>query len=601
MKKNFKRIASFFFALVLGLSAMMFNVTTLQAEEEATAYLTFAAGDWGVQYWMDGNDYAPVVATTQAVTGNGQYTVSLDLTGTEAGFAAGIAFLDVEISNGESLYPDSFMTIDSLKINGEDVEIGKTYTSSDDDIATRTNLFNEWVSEVDKGRTADGDATDVSAVVFDRDAYPEVKTIEVTFTLGDGVAFGNSAPVGQPLPEEGTTAYISIADNSWTYQYWFDGNDYAPVVASNATVTGFGQYTTALDFTGVEGGSLPDIVFMDVEVKDGELYFPNSYMQIDEVKINGEAIDYGATYTNSDNGTDTRTNLFNAWVEKVEEGRTNGLDYSEVSAQPVDGTAYTAIETVEVTFTLIEGEPLEEVEEDYEMPSEFNAFMMFSDVSGAWETYAPGVSGDTAVIGDGKYSVYVKAEDIGAEAQATEGQVFLIDIENLGEAMVHLGTLQEADDASLTVTDLEVTVEVFVDGVKVDSKNKNILTGDLEGNGRLRLELYNVWGSGTADLPVVMPGLLTPAEEIRVDFTLVGTGLNTGAVIEEEAAPVEEVKEEEKTETIEAEAAEPEAEVVEEPAPVEDEVDGLSTGVIVGIVVAIAAVIGGGAYFLKKK
>ena len=536
MTKNWKKILISFMALVMMITTMgLFSVA--MAEGETTAYLSFASEDWAVQYWFDGNDYAPVVATTQEVTGYGQYTVSLDFTGTDAGFASGIAFLDVEIANGEGAYPDSYMTIDSLKINGEAVELGKTYTSSDDDVATRTNLYNEWVAEVEKGRTADGDAADVTAVPLDKSAFSEIQTIEVTFTLGDGVAFGGGAPAAMDLPEEGTTAYISMADNSWAVQYWFDGNDYSPVVANNATVTGYGQYTVSLDFTGTDAGSCPDIVFMDVEVKDGELYFPNCYMQIDSVLINGEAVELGNTYTSSDNGKDTRTNLYNAWVAEVAEGRVaEGLDLTQVSAVPVDAAAYTNIQTVEVTFTLMEGEAVEAPEEEYVMPTEFNAFMMFSDVSGAWETYAPGASGDTTVIGDGKYEVYVKAADIGATGQATEGQVFLVDIEELGRAMVELGTLREAEDGSLTDTDVKVTVEVYVDGEKVTSKDSNILVGDIEGNGRLRLELYNVWGTGTADVPVVMPNLLTPADEIKVVFTLEGTGLNTGAVIEEEPA-----------------------------------------------------------------
>ncbi len=593
MRMVMKKILVSCLTMAMVLSSMVFLAAPVNAEEEATAYLSFASEDWEVQYWFDGNDYAPIVANNVAVSGYGQYTVSLDLTGVDGGVAKGTAFLDVEISNGEALFPNSFMTIDAFKINGEAIEIGKTYTSSDDDVATRTNLLNEWVETVDKGRTVDGDSTDVSPTHFDKGNYPEISTIEVTFTLGEGVAFGAAeVAVASELPAEGTPAFISMADNSWSYQYWFDGNDYAPVVANNAMVTGYGQYTTSLDFTGVDGGVCPDLVFMDVEIKDGEGYFPNSYMQIDAVKINGEEVVVGQTFTNTDNGTDTRTNLFNQWVEEVTEGRTNGLDYSEVSAVPIDGASYTNIETVEVTFTLIEGEALiEEVVEEYVMPTEFNAFLMFSDVSGAWESYAPGVSGDTTVIGDGKYSVYIKGTDIGATGQATAGQVFLIDIEELGRAMVELGTLREADDEALTDTDLEVTVEVFVDGTKVSSKNKNILIGDLEGNGRLRLELYNAWGSGTVDNPVVMESFLTPADEIRVDFTLIGTGLNTGFVIEEEPkATVEEVAEpetDEKATTDMEDSAEPEKTS--------------SAGLVAGIIVAIIAIVSGGAYVMKKR
>ncbi len=582
--KNSRRLFVLLLAFAVILNTMTFLAVPSLADGETTAYLSFADTEWAAQYWFDGKDYSPVVANNKVVTGYGQYTVSLDFTGVTAGFAKGIAFMDVEISGGETAYPNSFMTIDSLKINGEAVTLGKTYTSSDDGIATRTNLYNEWVPEVTEGRTVDGDNTDVTPIAFDKAAYTEIKTIEVTFTLGAGVPFGDAVGKSIPLPAEGTTAYITMADSSWTYQYWFDGKDYAPVVANNTTVTGYGQYTVSLDFTGVTGGVCPDIAFMDVEVKDGELYFPYCYMQIDSVKINGEAIEYGKTYTSSDNKKDTRTNLFNSWVGEVPaEARTNGLDIAEVTPVPVDAASHTGIKTIEVTFTLMEGAPVEVVKEEYVMPSEFNAFMMFSDVSGAWTKYEPGTPGDTKVIGDGTYTVYLKAADIGATGQATEGQVFLVDIEELGRAMVELGTLRESDTGALTDTDATVSVEVYVDGKKVNSKNSNILTGDIEGNGRFRIELYNVWGSGTADNPVVMPDLLTPADEIKVIFTLQGTGLNTGAAVPEET-PVS---------TPEATPVAAEVEVVDE--------GGMSTGLIIGIVVVAVVIIGGVLFFILKK
>jgi hypothetical protein len=180
-----------------------------------------------------------------------------------------------------------------------------------------------------------------------------------------------------------------------------------------------------------------------------------------------------------------------------------------------------------VTFTIEEGEFFLEVIDEfegYELPESFNAFMMFSDTGGFWESYAPGTDGDCDVLGDGVYVVSLSADDIGATGQAVAGQVFLIDIEGLGKAMRFMGTLNDEND-----TDLEVEIRVFVDGTEVTVNNANILKGDLEGNDRLRLEFYNTWGTGTADNPVVSPDVLTPETEIVVWFKLVGTGLNTDA------------------------------------------------------------------------
>lgn len=569
MKKQYKKMLGLFLAFALILSGVITPTPVSFAADEAVAYISFATGDWAAQYWNDGNDYAPVKLTTQKVTGYGQYTVSADVSGVES---KGLAFLDVEISNGEALFPNSFMQIDTVKINGEEVTLAsKTYTTSDDEVTTRTNLFNEWVSDITEGRTLTGGLDGATASPVDREVYADtdIKSIEVTFTLKEGKALGASI------------AYIQVADTAWSNQYWFDGNDYAPIIANNVEVTGYGQYTVSLDFSNAT--PLTDVVFMDVEVKNGEINYPYSYMNIDSVKINGESVKLGNTFTNSDNKQDTRTNLFNTWVGSVNEGRTNGLAYSDVTATPIEEAILKNVSKIEVTFTLIEGEEPEPV--PYELPSEFNAFMMFSDVSGAWESYSSGTPGDTKVTGDGTYTVYLKASDIGATGKATEGQVFLIDIEQLGVAMKEIGTLTEDPNKedSFTITDLQVAIKVWIDGQEVKSDSSRILKGDIEGNGRLRLEFYNAWGSGTADMPVVSPDLLTPAEEIKVEFTLTGTGIKDGKLIGEAAAeaPTTEATTEAATEVVKEEAG--------------------SSNVMIFIAIGAIVLIAGAVFVLKNK
>ncbi len=589
MKKTIKKLFASFCAVVLAVSAANVPSAVVKAEGETTAYLSFADNNFAVQYWFDGNDYAPVVAKNAAVNGYGQYTVSLDLSGVDGGVAPDMAFMDVEIKDGETLYPNSFMQIDSVKINGSEVELGRTYTSSDNGTDTRTNIYNAWANDIPSGRTADGDKTDCTATPLAGDTIKDIKTIEVTFTLGDGIeAFANTiaAPVAaKELPAEGTTSYLSMADSAFQVQYWFDGNDYSPVAANNTMVTGYGQYTVSLDFSGVDGGVCPDMAFLDVEIEGGEQYFPDGYMQIDSVKINGEEVALGKTYTNSDDGVATRTNLYNAWANEVK-GRTLDGDLTDCTPTPVAGDTFKDIKTVEVTYTLMQGVGEAAAEEEYVMPADFNAFMMFADGSGAWENYNPGVAGDAKILGDGRWEVTTTAAQIGATGPAVPTEsalVFLVDIEGLGDAMKHLGTLREAADGSFTDTDAKATVEVYVDGNKVSTKNDNIIMGDLEDNGRLRLELFNAYGSGTKDNPVVMANALNPTDEIKVIFTLEGTGLNTGADI---SAPAEE-----------APPVEAEAPVVAEP----EESKGVPPIVVVAIVVVVAAAAAGGYVYISKK
>lgn len=120
------------------------------------------------------------------VTGAGTYTVSLDFTGTGAGFANSVVFSAVGISNGELLYPGYIINITDIVINGESyLYSGKPYTTADDDICTRTNLYNMWVSEVpEDARIIDADLSEASPTILDPDTLGEVKTISVTFDYG---------------------------------------------------------------------------------------------------------------------------------------------------------------------------------------------------------------------------------------------------------------------------------------------------------------------------------------------------------------------------------------------------------------------------------
>lgn len=496
--------------------------------DEARAYITFAAGDWGVDLWGDNifdpdNNPTDVIATTEVVDGYRQYTVGADFTKTEAGHANGIAFFDVEISNGEILYSNSYMQIDSVKINGESVALGKTYTSSDDGVDTRTNLYNEWVGDIEEGRTADGTGG-VTATPINNDLYDEIETIEVTFTLKKGVELG--------FPSAGLTAHLSMFDETWENQFILGDDAYntSGVIVKTDSVKGYDQYTVALDLTKADA-DFNGIGQLSVVVNDAETYMPYNFIRLDEVKVNGEeATLTGNSYT-SGIGAHTKVNIFDDLSSASEDDRTNEKALSRVTSELIDASAYSGvvISSIEATFTILKGkEP-----EPYEIPESFNAFMMFSDTDEErWQVYNPGFSGDAAVTGDGTFSVYLKAQDLNdadsksvyATEKAQGAQVFLVDIQELGKAMVELGTLRENAAGELKDTDLKVAAKVFVDGKEVSVTQSRIVVGDLEGNGRLRIELYNAWGP-SVDSPAINPAHIIPEDELRIEFTLTGTGI----------------------------------------------------------------------------
>ena len=160
--------------------------------ESCVAWIMFNGGDWAMSYSV-GDVYTPdsitpgIVPTDVQVTGPGVYTVALDFTGTEAGYANNTAFSAVGIYNGELNYPGYCIMITELKINGEPVTLkGRNYTCSDDGKCTRTNLYNEWVDMKNArsgARVLFGDLTGISATLLDRsmDIMKHIRTLEVTF------------------------------------------------------------------------------------------------------------------------------------------------------------------------------------------------------------------------------------------------------------------------------------------------------------------------------------------------------------------------------------------------------------------------------------
>lgn len=157
----------------------------------ATAWIMYNSGDWGITYSV-GDVYDPasktdgLVATDVEITGAGTYTVSLDFTGVEGGYAVGTVFSALAISNGELLYPDYIIKITDLQINGESYTLkGKQYTTSDDEKCTRVNLYNQWVTEIpEEARTADGSLMGASATLINPDDLDHVETITITFDYG---------------------------------------------------------------------------------------------------------------------------------------------------------------------------------------------------------------------------------------------------------------------------------------------------------------------------------------------------------------------------------------------------------------------------------
>jgi len=142
--------------------------------QDGDAYLAIVDGQWWIQYWGGDDpskDYLTYNAGVCPITGNGDYTVSVtadtngfrfDTTGSpdDQYVPSGLQFMAVMIKNGETACPGAVITVNSVKVDGNELTLdGKPYTSSDDGKETRANLYNQWVSKDNMpkdARTAEG-------------------------------------------------------------------------------------------------------------------------------------------------------------------------------------------------------------------------------------------------------------------------------------------------------------------------------------------------------------------------------------------------------------------------------------------------------------
>ena len=159
-------------------------------DQTALAWIMWNDGSWALTHSV-GDTYNAdaisegLIATNAIITGEGKYTVGLDFTGTAQGYSASVAFAAIGISNGEALYPNYLINIKEVRINGEIYRLkGRAYTTSDDGLCTRVNLYNEWVTSVPKtARLPGGNLAGATPTPINRNdaVIAEIKTIEIDF------------------------------------------------------------------------------------------------------------------------------------------------------------------------------------------------------------------------------------------------------------------------------------------------------------------------------------------------------------------------------------------------------------------------------------
>lgn len=179
------------------------------------AYLAITDEAWEVQYLgnkdVNGSNQLSYDAGVAHIKGNGDYTVSVtadtngfryDETGDINGeyTIKGIGFAAVIIDNAEEVLPNAIITINSVKVDGRELELTKNSYTNTESGSIRANIFNEWVADdalpsdariVEGDLFENGDSSKPTAIndgsysarIIDRAEFAEWKNIEVGFTV----------------------------------------------------------------------------------------------------------------------------------------------------------------------------------------------------------------------------------------------------------------------------------------------------------------------------------------------------------------------------------------------------------------------------------
>jgi hypothetical protein len=321
MKKFKKFLAAVFAGTMVLSSVTVFAGQDTSTLADGTAYLSINNADW--------SDFE-AEWTNAEITGDGSYTVGMVATEGQSL----IQFNALEVVNGESyLGTGCVLTVDSIKINGEEVELqGPSYTCSADNggVTTRVNIYNEWNAPDDTVtagddnhldcRVAEGNVMDATACLFSSDYVDAssgsgflVESIEVNFTVsgfGTQAAAGEAADTGVGSVDLNGTyhAYLGLQTPKYSFRDAYDnestgyGTDFfnqvtnqgdtangssIPATINDVEITGNGTYTvsiTGMEFADneFESQDYMNLIFLSTDIPNtGEITISDIVLNVD--------------------------------------------------------------------------------------------------------------------------------------------------------------------------------------------------------------------------------------------------------------------------------------------------------------------------------
>lgn len=279
-------------------------------------------------------------------------------------------------------------------------------------------------------------------------------------------------------------AHLTFADADWNpgnFSYNEDGNA-SCIVDGDGTYTIFfntdtpieGAVVFCIDIEGL-GSEATENTFATVDLIDFDVPMKNASIKIDRSKLAQGDIEGNGNY---------RTEIYNEW--------SSTHDNPPINIDDVDFK-----ETMRLVVT-VSGIP---------EGKSYKAFTMFCDSSwGAakWSFDERGENNGTAIIDhDGTYNI---------DLQSGPGKgaiVFCFDI---------IGLAADGFDGTVTLDGIIMDPD---DSQTITPASGKILWGDIESNGRMRIEIYNEYGSTKSD-PAIDPASIVFKKNMAVRFTITG-------------------------------------------------------------------------------
>ena len=447
---------------------VVFTIKGVPEGSQIKAFMCFADGTWKTQNW----GYNEEGEGSVLVTGDGKYEMNLHADTVSSGL--GVFAIDFPgLSTAAGGAQNVNVHIDNIFVDDEAIDGIKVNNNNlvcgdlEKNGNFRLELYNEYGSTAKKP-------------VINPDDVDFYDNISVTFKI-EGIT----------STDEFQTK-LSFADSDWSLQNWnynADGN-------GSCIVKGDGTYTLTLKGEGI-GLKVCTVDILGLATAEGS----TSNLKAKIVSVcNDKGISKGSV---------EKSNLVCGDIEKNGNFRIdiyNPWDGSKTDSLPaVDPSTINFAKNISFTFKI----------EGIQSTDEFQTKLTFADASwktSNWDYHADG-TGSCIVKGDGTYTLTMPGYGYGFGVCA-------IDIIGLAAA-----------EGSTSNLKAELVRVVNDEGYKnVTVNNDNLVCGDIEKKGNLRIDLYNAWdGSKTDSLPALTTSEVVFNEEICVMFDVNGISADNTA------------------------------------------------------------------------